>query len=91
MLRISVEQEGEQIRRLALEGKICHSWAAELRNEIEKILSSGKKVILDFAKVSYLDEEAARMLRLYPEERVEKRNCSLFIRTVLKLKEGRDD
>ena len=47
-----------------------------------------KKVILDFSKVSYIDQEAAQMINQFPAQKVEKRNCSLFIRTMLEKNRG---
>lgn len=88
MLRIRAETQETDARILHLEGKIFRSWIRELQAEIEKGLKDSKKVVLDFAKVSFVDEEAARMIRRFPEHRVEKRNCSLFIRTVLNMPGG---
>lgn len=88
MLRISTETKGAGTRILLLEGKIFRSWVLELEAEIERGLKESKKVVLDFSKVSFVDEEAARMIRRFPEDRVEKRNCSLFIRTVLNMDKG---
>lgn len=85
MLRISTETQGAGTRLLRLEGKIFRSWVLELQAEIERGLKESKKVVLDFEKVSFLDEEAARMISRFPEDRVERRNCSLFIRTVLNM------
>lgn len=88
MLRISTETQGAAARILRLEGKIFRSWVLELQAEIERGLKESKKVVLDFSKVSFVDEEAARMIRRFPEDRVERRNCSLFIRTVLNIDKG---
>ncbi len=85
MLRITIKKEGKKTKVLYLEGKISQEWASELQAEIEKRVGKGEKVILDFLKVRYLDEEAAKMLNHYPSEIVEKRNCSLFIQEMLSM------
>jgi anti-anti-sigma regulatory factor len=56
-----------------------------LEAEINKGIKKGGKVIVDFSKVSYMDEKVAEMFNLFPKKKVEKRNGSLFIRTLLKI------
>ncbi|UCC40011.1 MAG: anti-sigma factor antagonist [Candidatus Aminicenantes bacterium] len=85
MLRINAKKEGEKIKVLYLEGKICQGWIRELELEINKGIEGGEKVSLDFSKVSYVDEQAAEMLNQPPLKELEKRNCSLFIRTMLNM------
>lgn len=88
MLRITVERPAKDKKLLFLEGKIFQEWVKELQTEIEKSMQEGKKVILDFSKVSYIDQEAAQMINQFPAQKVEKRNCSLFIRTMLEKNRG---
>ncbi len=85
MLRITAKKEGRKQKVLYLEGKICQGWIQELHAEINKGMDEGDKIILDFSKVRYLDEKAARMLHDLPSEKVEKRNSSLFIQELLKM------
>lgn len=87
MLRITEKKEGEKTKVLYLEGKICQDYVKELQVEIIKGIDTGERVILDFAKVIFLDDEAARMIRRHKDTRLSLRNCSLFIRTALKMKE----
>ncbi|MGD2294623.1 MAG: hypothetical protein PVF22_02150 [Candidatus Aminicenantes bacterium] len=68
---------------LLLEGKVSQQWLHELRSEIDKSLSEGKRLILDFSKVTYIDEEGAKLVSRPHYKNIEKRNCSLFIRTML--------
>ncbi len=91
MLRITEKKEDERTRVLFLEGKICQEYIRELRSEIEKGILGGERVILDFSKVSFLDEEAARMVNGFAEKKLGLRNCSLYIRTALgmEVKEGK--
>jgi len=85
MLRITVRRKGKREKILFLEGKVCNEWVKELHMEIKKGMNEGKRVILDFSKVRYIDEEGARMLRSLPSAKVEKRNLSLFAREILKM------
>lgn len=87
MLRITEKKEGEKTKVLYLEGKICQDYVKELQVEIIKGIDTGERVILDFAKVIFLDDEAARMIRRLKDTRLSLRNCSLFIRTALKMEE----
>lgn len=66
-----------------LEGKVSKQWLEELQSEIERSLNEGGKLALDFSKVSYIDEEGARLINLPHYNKIEKRNCSLFIRSLL--------
>lgn len=66
-----------------LEGKVSKQWLEELQSEIERSLNEGGKLALDFSKVSYIDEEGARLINLPHYNKIEKKNCSLFIRTLL--------
>lgn len=84
MLRITTENIGDEGRIFFLEGKVCHEWVKELHTEIMKGMSEGRKVILDFSKVRFIDEEGARMLQSLPQGKVEKKNLSLFLREILK-------
>ena len=85
MLRITAKREGGKTRVLYLEGKICQEWVKELKSEIKKGMSEEEKIILDFSKVGYIDEKAADMINQLPLRKVKKRNCSLFIRTMLRM------
>ncbi len=89
MLRITARREGRKKRVLYLEGKICQQWVGELQAEVERCLKEGEKVVLDFSRVGFLDEAAAEMINRLPARNVEKKNGSLFIRTMLKM-EGQD-
>ncbi len=87
MLRITEKKEGEKTKVLYLEGKICQDYVQELQIEIDKWIDTGERVILDFSKVVFMDDEAARLIRRFYDNRLSLRNCSLFIRTALKMDE----
>jgi len=84
MLRITSRDISPDKTIFYLEGKICQDWVSELQGEITKALQRGRRVVLDFSHVSFLDENAVEMMRQFPLKRVERKNCSLFIRTMLK-------
>jgi len=83
MLRITVKNKNKDVRILLLEGKVSKQWLEELQTEIERSINDGEKLALDFSKVSYIDEEGARLINQPHYKKIEKRNCSLFIRTLL--------
>jgi anti-anti-sigma regulatory factor len=87
MLRITEKKEGEKTKVLLLEGKICRDYVKELRLEIDKGIHTGDAVVLDFSKVVFMDDEAARLIRRFKDNRLSLRNCSLYIRTALKIDE----
>jgi anti-anti-sigma regulatory factor len=89
MLRITEKKEGAKTKVLFLEGKICQEYRRELQAEIEKGIGNREKIILDLSKVSFLDEEAAKMIKEFADKKLSLRNCSLYIRTVLRL-EGKE-
>lgn len=86
MLRINDRPGDRGHRVLLLEGKVCRQWLDELRLEIEKTIGDGKKLVLDFSRVTFIDEEGARLINQSFSDRVEGINCSLFIRTLLDIK-----
>ena len=82
-MRINDKPGDRDHRVLLLEGKVCRQWLDELRLEIEKTIGDGKKLILDFSRVTFIDEEGARLINQFLSNSVERINCSLFISTLL--------
>ena len=78
MLRITVQNKNRVNRVLMLEGKVSKQWLDELQSEIEKSINDGKKLALDFSRVTYIDEEGAMLINRPHYNNIEKRNCSLF-------------
>ena len=87
MLRITEKKEGAKTKVLFLEGKISQEYQRELKSEIEKSIKKREYLILDFSKVSFLDEDAAKMIQGFGNEKLGLRNCSLYIRTALKMED----
>jgi len=87
MLRITVKNIPRNKTVLVLEGKICQEWVRELQLEIEKGIKKGRKISLDFSRVSFIDEDGARMINQLSPQKIGKINCSLFIRTMLRMRD----
>lgn len=83
MLRINNKPGDRDHCVLLLEGKVCRQWLDELRLEIEKTIGDGKTLVLDFSRVTFIDEDGARLINQFLSNSVERINCSLFIRTLL--------
>jgi hypothetical protein len=83
MLRISTKKEESKTKILFLEGKICQPWINELITEIQRGIDEGEKIVLDLSKVSFLAEDSAEIIRQLAVQRVEFKNGSLFIRSML--------
>lgn len=67
-----------------LEGKITDSWVNELIKECQRVLTSQSEIILDLAKVSYIDEQGINALKVLQQEKVKITNCSLFLSALLR-------
>jgi anti-anti-sigma regulatory factor len=65
MLRISV-LNGPQSARLKLEGKLAHEWVAEAQKAWATLIdiAGKKKVILELADVSFVDDHGKELLTL---------------------------
>ena len=87
MFRITAENGENNKKVLYLEGKLCQECVRELRSEIQRILENGQGVVLDFSRVTFLHSETAEVLRQFPSKKVTKRKCSLYVRSMLNLKE----
>ena len=65
MLRISV-LNGSQSARLKLEGKLAHEWVAEAQKAWAALIdiAGKKKVVVDLADVSFVDDHGKELLTL---------------------------
>ena len=88
MLRITLKKAGRGKKVLYLEGKIYQDSVNELFEAICAERHRRSKIILDFEKVSYIDEQAVRMIKKFPPHEVQIRNCSLFICAMLGIRNG---
>jgi anti-anti-sigma regulatory factor len=83
LLRITEKSDGDDQRVLFLEGKVCCQWLSELRAEIKRAAQERKKLVLDFSRVSFIDEEGTGLINQSLSDSVKTVNCSLFIRKLL--------
>jgi anti-anti-sigma regulatory factor len=65
MLRISV-LNGSQSARLKLEGKLAHEWVMEAQKAWTALVDLGgkKKVVVDLADISFVDDPGKELLSL---------------------------
>ena len=86
MLRITLKKKKRGNKILYLEGKISQEYISELHDAICEQRQKQSMIILDFEKVTYIDEKAVEMIEKFPPAEVQIRNCSLFICAMLKMK-----
>ena len=83
MLRISRTQENGSGITLKLEGKISAEWAGLLQQECEVLIDQGKRVVLDFSGISYLDDQGVKIVRHLRAGKIRILNSSAFIDELL--------
>ncbi len=83
MLRITKVAESRSHVTLRVEGQIVSHWVAELERETRRLLKDNRKVVLDFAEVSFLGPQGTEMLKRLSIEDVEIINCSALIKGLL--------
>ena len=83
MLRITKVAENQAQVTLQVEGQIVSLWVAELERETKRLLEGNRKVVLDFAEVSFIGPQGAEMLKNLSIEDVEIINCSDLIKALL--------
>jgi len=62
MLKISEGKRSKQSITLRLEGRVVGPWVGELQTICEPLLGNGRKLSLDLAEVSFVDESGIPML-----------------------------
>ncbi len=80
MLRLEKVIEDNATVTLKLEGRIVTHWVAILEEECSRILRGPKRLILDFAGVTFIDREGVSLLNKVRGERVWLVNCSPFVK-----------
>lgn len=75
MLRLTRTNKPPHEVILLLEGQIVAQWVRLLEEECRELLSADQRVLLDLSGVSYLDRQAARLLRELSERSVRLINC----------------
>lgn len=83
MLRIEKVGEDEATATLRLEGKIVGQWVTTLEEECVRVLRGRKRLVLDFAGVTFIDGQGAATLARLGSERVQCVSCSPFVKELL--------
>ena len=83
MLRITTTDERPRTVTFKVEGRIVCGWIAELDRECHGFLDRGKRGVMDFSAVTFVDGEAVAMLKQLLQENVEIANCSALIKSLL--------
>lgn len=84
MLKISLENGGDQGVTLRLEGRIAGPWTVELNEICEKLLRENRQLSLIMADVAFLDRTAAKLLAKLKSRGVMLTECSPFTAEQLK-------
>ena len=63
MLRVTRVHEGSATVRLRVEGRLTSVCGDELERACHRLLEEGKRVLLDFMEVSFIDRDGVEMLR----------------------------
>jgi len=85
MLRITEPYEDKQITKLRLDGKIVKSCMSDLERVcLYYTNKKNKRVVMDFAGVTFIDNKGIRMLEKIKDKRIKIINCSFFIQLLLR-------
>ena len=68
---------------LKVEGQLVAEWVGEMEAECSRWMASGRKVLLDLADVTLLDDRGVRMLKRIILDGVGLVNCSALINGLL--------
>lgn len=88
MLRIEKVGEDAATVTLRLEGRVVAQWVAALEEECRRVLREPKRLILDFAGVTFIGRDGVAVLGKMRGERVQLANCSPFVRELLRWPQG---
>lgn len=75
MLRLTRTSKPPHEVILLLEGQIVAQWVRLLEDECRELLSADRQILLDLSGVTYLDRQAARLLRELSDRSVRLINC----------------
>lgn len=88
MLRIEKVGEDAATVTLKLEGRVVAQWVAAFEEECRRVLWGPKRLILDFAGVTFIGRDGVAVLGKMNGERVQVVNCSPFLRALLRWPQG---
>ena len=84
MLKISEGKRSKQSITLRLEGRVVGPWVGELQTICELLLGNGRKLSLDLAEVSFVDEGGIPMLAGLRSRGAKLLNATPFVEEQLK-------
>lgn len=79
MIRIAFVDGPGRAVTMRVEGRLVGPWVTELRRSCEQAFDDGRRLILDLADVSFVDDEGLALLRSLRENRMALTNCSPFL------------
>ena len=68
---------------MQVEGQIVSHWVTELERETKRLIKGNRKVVLDFAEVSFIGSQGTEMLKRLSIEDMEIINGSDLIKDLL--------
>ena len=83
MLRITKVAESRTHVSLRVEGQIVSTWVLELERETKRLTKGKRKVVLDFADVSFIGPRGTEMLKRLSIGDVEMIHCSALMKGLL--------
>ena len=83
MLWIEKQEPSDSKAVLKLEGQLLGEWVSVLEEECRKMLEEKKKLTLEMAEVTYINQPGVDLLRRLTAENVELVNCSSLIENLL--------
>ena len=83
MLRITPIHDSDTVITLKLEGRLHDAWVGLLELECGRLLEIRKNVLLDCARVSFVDSEGVELLRRLSNGHLRLIHCPPFITDLL--------
>ena len=84
MLRITEEALNGKAARMRLEGQVVGPYVMEVRKSCEKLLNTGRSLVLDMGDVSFVDRNGVSLIQELISCHVSLVNCSPFLTEQLK-------
>ena len=80
MLKIEIRERRREQVTVSLEGRLVGPWVDEVRRTCEPFVGDGRRLTVDFSRVSFVDREGVALCRRLRERRASLRNCSPFVK-----------
>lgn len=84
MFKITKTEQSDRTVNLRMDGRLIEEWHSEFEKLYLKIKKDDyKRIVIDFAGVSFIDDDAINYIQKISDERVDIINCSPFIESLL--------